>query len=111
FDPGFPLVLDRTVKVWTHTVFGEAQAALHDRLKVVGGLRWEQFEVERNHATAGLANQTYHPSTGRIGAVYLPSDLVTFYVSHSRAVEPQSPLVSLTPANMGFSLLPSRQWE
>lgn len=111
FDPGFPLVLDRTVKVWTHTIFAEAQAALHDRVKVVGGVRWEQFAVERNHVTAGLADQTFHPATGRIGAVYLPSDLVTFYVSHSRAVEPQSPLVSLSPANMGFSLLPSRQWE
>jgi iron complex outermembrane receptor protein len=61
--------------------------------------------------TAGFASQTYRPTTGRIGAVYLPTDLISFYVSHSRAVEPQTPVVSLTPANMGFSLLPIRQWE
>jgi iron complex outermembrane receptor protein len=111
FDPGFPFVFDRTVKVFTHTLFGEASVEVHPKVKVISGLRWEQFQVDRNQVTTGFASQEYHPTTGRIGAVYLPTDLITLYVSHSRAVEPQTPLVSISPANMGFSLLPSRQWE
>lgn len=111
YDPGFPFVFDRKVKVFTHTFFAEAQVALHDKLKVVGGLRSERFKVERNQVTAGFATQTYYPSTGRFGLVYLPTERMSIYGSYSRAVEPQTPLVSLAPANMGFSLMPSRQFE
>jgi iron complex outermembrane receptor protein len=111
YDPGFPFVFDRTVKVFTHTFFGEAQVALHDKLKVVGGLRTERFQVERNQVTTGFATQTYHPSTGRFGVVYLPTERMSVYGSYSKAVEPQTPLVSISPANMAFSLQPSRQME
>lgn len=110
-DPGFPFVYDRNVKVFTHTLFGEAQVAVDDRLKVVSGVRVERFEVQRNQVTTGFAGEDYYPTTGRLGAVYLLNPVVTFYGSYSHAVEPVTPLVSLTPANMGFSLQPSAQWE
>ncbi|MEQ1758540.1 MAG: TonB-dependent receptor [Vicinamibacterales bacterium] len=112
YDPGFPFVFDRTVKVFTHTLFGEAQVALHDKFKVVSGLRWERFEVERNQVSTGFAEHKYYPTTGRLGAVYLPTPLTSLYVSYSRAVEPQTPLVSISGANMAaFTLMPSRQIE
>jgi iron complex outermembrane receptor protein len=111
FDPGFPFVFDRNVKVFTHTLFGEAQVALHEKFKVVSGVRWERFQVDRDSVSTGFASQHYFPTTGRLGAVYLLNPLVVFYGSYSRAVEPVTPLVSITPANMGFSLQPSRQWE
>ena len=111
FDPGFPFVFDRNVTVNTHTLFGEAQIALHDKFKIVSGLRYERFQVDRNQVTAGFASQHYQPATGRLGAVYLLNPLVTFYASYSRAVEPVTPLVSIAPASLDFSLQPSRQWE
>jgi iron complex outermembrane receptor protein len=122
FDPGYPLVFNRNVKVNTHTVFGEAQVALHEQFKVVTGLRVEQFDVLRNQVDVAPVNGSYTPATGRLGAVYLPSPLVSFYGSYSRAVEPTTPLVSITvnPATSGtcgtdvscaFSLQPSTQYE
>ena len=88
FDPGFPFVFDRNVTVNTHTVFGEAQVALHDKFKVVSGARYERFRVNRDQVTTGFSSHNYYPTTGRLGAVYLPSPLITLYASYSRAVEP-----------------------
>ena len=111
FDPGFPFVFDRNVLVGTNTFFAEGRVGVTERLKVVSGLRWERFEVERNQVSTGFAEKTYYPTTGRVGAVYLLTPLVSVYASHSRAVEPVTPLVSINAASMAFSLQPSRQWE
>jgi iron complex outermembrane recepter protein len=111
FDPGFPFVYDRNVLVNTHTFFGEGRVGITERLKFVGGMRWEHFQVDRNQVTTGFASQAYTPTTGRVGAVYMLTPLVSLYTSLSRAVEPTTPLVSITAASMSFSLQPSRQWE
>lgn len=111
FDPGYPFVFNRNVKVNTHTVFGEAQVALHEKFKVVTGLRVEQFEVLRSQVDVAPVEGSYRPATGRVGAVYLPNPLVSFYGSYSRAVEPVTPLVSITGAQTAFSLQPSTQYE
>lgn len=111
FDPGFPFVFDRDVEVKTHTTFAESRVGLTDSLKVVTGLRWERFRVDRNQVTTGFATKTYYPATGRIGVVYLLNPLASVYASNSRAVEPVTPLVSINATNMTFSLQPSRQWE
>ena len=111
FDPGFPFVFDREVVVKSNTFFAESRVALVEKLKVVAGLRWERFNVDRNQVGAGRFEKTYHPATGRLGVVYLLNPLWTVYASNSRAVEPVTPLVSITGVNMAFSLQPSRQWE
>lgn len=111
FDPGFPFVFDRNVTVKTHTMFAESRVGITDSLKVVGGLRWERFNVDRNQVTTGRVAKTYYPATGRVGVVYLLNPLVSVYASNSRAVEPVTPLVSINAASMAFSLQPSRQWE
>jgi iron complex outermembrane receptor protein len=111
FDPGFPFVFDRNVLVNTSTFFAESRVGITDKLKFVGGLRWERYHVERNQVTTGLAEKIYYPTTGRVGAVYMLNPLVSIYASHSRAVEPVTPLVSINAASMAFSLQPSRQWE
>jgi iron complex outermembrane receptor protein len=111
FDPGFPFVFDRNVLVNTHTLFAEGRVGITDRLKFVAGARQERFQVDRSQVTTGFASKTYYPLTGRVGAVYMLTPLVSLYASHSRAVEPTTPLVSLTAASMSFSLQPSRQWE
>jgi iron complex outermembrane receptor protein len=111
FDPGFPFVFDRNVLVNTHTLFGESRVGVTDKLKVVAGLRWEQFKVDRNQVTTGFASQTYYPTTGRVGLVYAATPLVSFYASTSHAVEPVTPLVSINAANMVFGLQPTQQLE
>jgi len=111
FDPGFPFVFDRNVLVNTHTLFAEGRIGITERLKLVAGARKERFQVDRNQVTTGFATKTYYPLTGRVGAVYMLTPLVSLYVSNSRAVEPTTPLVSITAASMSFSLQPSRQWE
>jgi iron complex outermembrane receptor protein len=111
FDPGFPFVFDRNVLVGTHTFFAESRAGLTERLKIVGGLRWERFHVERDQVSTGFAEKIYYPTTGRAGAVYMVNPLVSLYASLSHAVEPVTPLVSINAASMAFSLQPSRQWE
>ena len=75
------------------------------------GLRWERFQVDRNQVTTGLSSQTYYPTTGRLGVVYLLNPLFSVYASNSYAVEPVTPLVSINATQMTFSLQPSRQFE
>lgn len=111
FDPGYPFVFNRNVKVNTHTGFGEAQVALHETFKVVTGLRVERFEVRRDQPGAALVTGSYRPATGRLGAVYLPNPLVSVYGSYSRSVEPVTPLVSITGTQTAFSLQPGTQYE
>jgi iron complex outermembrane recepter protein len=111
FDPGFPFVFDRNVLVNSHALFAESRFGITDKLKAVGGLRWERYHVERNQVTTGFAEKIYYPTTGRIGAVYMLTPMVSLYTSLSHAVEPVTPLVSINAASMAFSLQPSRQWE
>lgn len=112
FDPGFGYVRQRDVLIGTNAVFAEGVFDATTRLKIIGGLRWEQIDLAYTpYPSLITADQTYEPTTGRLGAVFEMSANSNAYVSYSRAVEPTTQLVSLDGSQQRFSLVPGSQLE
>ena len=115
FDPGFDYAKRADVLVNTRAVYGEAVLDATDRLKLVGGLRWESIGLDYLPYSSGivgvLASQDYHPATGRLGGVFQITPSANLYASYSRAVEPTVQLASLDGTRQEFSLVPARQFE
>lgn len=108
------------VAIGTAAFFAEDVLELTSALKLVGGLRYDEIEIQRD----SLANATttpatpfstfrkrYRPWTGRAGAVWAVNKDLDLYGSYSRAAEPVTQLVSLTSARADFSLQKGRQYE
>jgi iron complex outermembrane receptor protein len=105
----------RTVKVVTTTAAAYIENVFEatDRLKLIGGLRYDHIEVERKtlQGPAAVFNKSYSPFTGRVGAVYSLHDDTNVYISYSRAAQPVSQLVSLTATQADYSLQKGAQLE
>lgn len=104
----------RTIKVTTENVAAYVENVFEpiDRLKLVGGLRYEQIDVERTSYVGGDPyTKSYDPVTGRLGVIFQASDALNLYASYSRAAQPVSQLVSLTVSQNDFSLQKGIQYE
>ncbi|MBL8270965.1 TonB-dependent receptor [Steroidobacter sp.] len=104
----------RTVKVTTDTVAAYVENVFEpiERVKLVGGLRYEQIDVERtSYVGAAAYEKSYDPVTGRLGVIFQATDDLNLYASYSRAAQPVSQLVSLTVSQDDFSLQKGTQYE
>jgi iron complex outermembrane receptor protein len=104
----------RTIKVTTENaaVYVENIFEPIDRLKLVGGLRYEQIDVERtSYLGADPYTKSYDPITGRFGVIFEATDHLNLYASYSRAAQPVSQLVGLTVSQNDFSLQKGIQYE
>jgi|GEM_PF-948787 len=112
FDPGHAYVKLRDVNTNTKYAFIEGYVRLTQKLTMTAGGRIERIENERfDEATQQTVLKTFRPRTGRFGLVYSLFNDVNLYVSKSTAVQPVSPLISLSGAQVMFSLQPTRSWE
>lgn len=116
FDPGFgpPVRAQKTLNVLTVStaIYIEDVLALTPALKLVSGLRFDRIEVERrSFIGAEPFDKSYSPLTGRAGLIYSLTPAINLYGSYSRAAQPVSQLVSLTPSQGDFSLQKGRQYE
>jgi iron complex outermembrane receptor protein len=115
--PGFNP--DRTNEVTTLAAFLENRTKVTDALSLVTGLRHERIRLEvTNHRTVTATDpayfeNTYSPTTGRIGLVYALSPSANVYVQYSTAADP--PAGILTTASFSqvrdFDLTTGEQWE
>lgn len=111
-DPGRAYLRDRDVVIETSSLFSEAVYEATSKLKLIGGIRFENINLEFTPLTTRLtAARNYQPTTGRGGVVYSLSSSVNVYGSFTRAVEPVTQLVSLAGAQQIFSLVPGTQTE
>lgn len=104
----------RTLKVVTETAafYVENVFEATDSLKLIGGLRYEEIDVERDSLTgAETYRKTFYPTTGRVGVVYFVIPEVNIYASYSRAAQPVAQLASLAPSSDEFSLQKGVQYE
>ncbi|MDP0499971.1 MAG: TonB-dependent receptor [Verrucomicrobiota bacterium JB022] len=101
------------VLVETTAVYLEDAFELTDTITLVGGLRYDWIELEREtlNSTTPVYEKTYRPVTGRGGVVWKVGSHVNLYGSYSRAAEPVTQLVSFTSARDTFSLQKGRQYE
>ncbi len=108
------------VAIGTTALFAEDAFDVTPAIKVIGGLRYDDIGIQRdtvaNSTTTPATpfssfSKSYHPWTGRVGAVWSVARSVNLYASYSRAAEPVTQLVSLTSARADFSLQEGRQYE
>jgi iron complex outermembrane receptor protein len=116
FDPGVGPASEfiRTIGVVTKTaaVYVEDVFDATDALKLIGGLRYDRIDVEReSFLGAPFFSKSYSPITGRVGVVYSLTADANVYASYSRAAQPVSQLVSLTSTQSDFSLQKGAQLE
>jgi len=116
FDPGVgpAATYIRTLEVTTRTtaVYFEDVFEPLDALKLLGGVRYDHIDLNRiSFIGAPPFKTSYHPVTGRIGALYDLTSHWNVYASYTRAAQPVSQLVSLTAAQADFALQTARQYE
>jgi len=115
--PGFNP--DRSNTVTTLALFLENRTKLSSALSLVSGLRHDRIDLEvTNHRTVTATDpayfeQTYSPTTGRVGLVYDITPSANVYVQYSTAADP--PAGILTTASFSqvrdFDLTTGKQIE
>lgn len=94
-------------------LFIEDRLAFDERWSVVGGLRRDHAEVAR-HDVVNAANdfeKTFSYTTGRVGVVFAPTPLQSFYAQVARAVDPLGGLVTTSATQAQYDLTTGRQVE
>jgi catecholate siderophore receptor len=82
---------DNDVEVSVAAVYLQDQVALTDRLQVVAGVRFDQFDVElNNHITGARFQRDDDLVSPRLGVIYEPADPVSLYASYSVSYLPSS---------------------
>ncbi|MQA28432.1 MAG: TonB-dependent receptor plug domain-containing protein [Luteitalea sp.] len=95
-----------------YATYAESRLALTDQLSVVGGLRWDRYDLDREDLrTAGVTSKMFNPVNGRGGLVYAVKPTLSVYGQYATASDPVNTLISLSPAEQAFDLTPGRQVE
>ncbi|NVK56785.1 MAG: TonB-dependent siderophore receptor [Alteromonadaceae bacterium] len=72
-------------------VYVQDQIDITEQLKVLVGIRFDDFSQDvENRRTDALTLQDQTASSPRVGAVYLPTDNLSFYLSYSEGFSPNS---------------------
>jgi iron complex outermembrane receptor protein len=114
-----PRYLTRTSE---RSIFLENRLELTDRLSIVGGARYEEDDVRRrNHVytngtssgtvnafPGGATKKTFDDFTWRIGAVYRPSQRLSFYGQYATGVDPVGTLTTFTTNAVQFAFSNAR---
>ncbi len=113
YSPDTQFIPTSNVVTTTTAAYVENVLDATDKLKLIGGLRYDSIDVERTSLTESAAPfaKSYSPFTGRLGAVYSITADTNVYASYSRAAQPVSQLVSLNASHADYSLQKGTQFE
>ncbi len=102
----------------TAAVFFEDTLKIAPNLRLVGGLRYDHIDLERDSKnldgstnTGNAFERTFNPVSWRVGTVYefMPSWMG--YAQYSTGADPVDSNIFLVNANQDFDLAESKQWE
>jgi len=112
FTSPVPTLPGRRSTLETAALFAEDALELAPGWKLVAGLRSDRMRFDNNDLRTGARlSKTYSPVTGRIGAVWTPSDAVSFYGQYGTGTDPLSGALSLPNGGNAFDLTKGRQVE
>jgi iron complex outermembrane recepter protein len=98
-------------------LFVEDSLAVTDRVRVSGGLRYDEMDLDRQNLSptrvpeAGGFTRDYAWWSWRAGAVVTLGGGAVAYGQYSNAKDPVSSNIFLVNANQNFDLTDARQWE
>ena len=122
-DPVVGTFIDQTGNAATKTryvntidqyaIFGEDRLAFNEWLSLVGGVRYDRPEIEKDDHVNPANNFRSTPDavTWRLGGVVNPIPTMSLYLSYATAADPVGALVSTSVAQSSFDLSTGRQWE
>lgn len=116
-DPaGFTTQQDVTAEIRSWALFAENAFNVTPELLIVGGLRLDGIEFNREvvdvrGATASSYSQSYDPLTWRLGAVYSLRADTQLYAQYTRAVTPLSGFLFMSAANAAYDLTTGESFE
>jgi iron complex outermembrane receptor protein len=112
FSRGTPRTQNVRADLMQKSAFGEARLEVLKGVKIVGGFRVDQMDVDYNRQPANqLYNKSFTPSTYRVGALWDIRPDTTLYTQYATAVEPRFALFTLGVTDTPFSLTNARQVE
>jgi len=117
FNPGFFIQTSPANPILSsitdHRAFyGEDRLSLTDKLSVIGGLRQDRYDLDYTDRTANkLYEKVFEATSWRVGAVYNPIKTLALYGQYSKASDPVSTLISLSPTQQPFNLSTGDQVE
>lgn len=117
FAPGgfispVPTIPGRASTLETTALFAENALDLTSQWKLVAGLRSDRMELDSTNLRDGVnLVKKYSPVTGRLGAVWSPSDTLSLYGQFGTGTDPLSGALSLPSGGNTFDLTKGRQLE
>ncbi len=66
------------------------QIRIGEHLDLIAGLRWDRFDLETTNIAGNLTARVDEKVSPRIGVVFKPSDVLSFYTSYATSFLPQS---------------------
>lgn len=103
--------------IQTQAVFLENALKISDRLSVVGALRYEQLELDRQNFNsdgvleASSFDRDFDWTSWRIGSVFKLADNVAAYAQYSDAKDPVNSNIFLVNGGEDLDLTDAEQWE
>jgi len=96
-----------------YAVFAEDRLELNSQWSVIAGLRYDHARVNRTNLLNSVQqfDTTYAETGWRLGTVYQVMPDWSLYAQYSKAADPVSALLMLSPANSAFSMATGRQVE
>lgn len=95
-----------------YAVFGEDRLQLNDQWSVVVGARWDNFKFERQPLPSGKPfGKTFKYADWRVGAVYQPSDSLSFYASYATGSDPLGSLITTSSSTVTRDFDLSTAWQ
>ncbi|HYG42671.1 MAG TPA: TonB-dependent receptor [Bordetella sp.] len=96
-----------------YALFAEDRLMLTDRWSVLGGVRYDHIDLQREDLVASTTayRRTYTNVGWRVGTVYDVLPTLAVYGQYSEAADPVGSLLLLSPANKDFELSQARQVE
>jgi iron complex outermembrane receptor protein len=117
FAPGgfispVPTLPGRASELQTTALFAENALDFTKEWKLVAGLRSDRMELDTTDLRTGVnLVKTYSPVTGRLGAVWSPSEALSLYGQFGTGTDPLSGALSLPGGGNTFDLTKGRQVE
>ncbi len=101
----------------TLAVYANDQLDIGDHWKLVGGLRWDRFEFDSNVTTNSTGAMVVTPTktdkmtSTRLGLLYQPDAIQTYYVSYGTSFNPSAETLTLSTANQNVDPEENRSFE
>ncbi|BEP96535.1 TonB-dependent receptor [Acidovorax sp. A79] len=107
-----PTLPGRASELQTTALFAENALDLTKEWKLVAGLRSDRMELDTTDLRTGVnLVKKYSPVTGRLGAVWSPSEALSLYGQFGTGTDPLSGALSLPGGGNTFDLTKGRQVE